>query len=84
MEGAAGPAAQGPGHQAEEVRASMLLHIVHGCTAVPYLAAARCRRADNLKVRTDTKLKNKRDKREKKLLRAGFEGRRDTFIGSEK
>ena len=52
------------------------------CRLTP--APVCCRRADNLKARVDTKLKNKKDKREKKLLRAGFEGRRDTFIGSDK
>ena len=52
------------------------------CRLTP--APVCCRRADNLKTRVDTKLKNKKDKREKKLLRAGFEGRRDTFIGSDK
>lgn len=42
-----------------------------------------CRRTENLKARSDKKIQNKKDKREKKLMRAGFEGRRDTFIGSE-
>lgn len=32
----------------------------------------------------DTKIANKKAKREKKLLRAGFEGRKTGFIGSAK
>ncbi|CAL8464268.1 g3803 [Coccomyxa elongata] len=42
------------------------------------------KRTENLKSRADTKIQNRKDKREKKLMRAGFEGRRDSFIGSEK
>ncbi|KAK9904732.1 hypothetical protein WJX75_001541 [Coccomyxa subellipsoidea] len=42
------------------------------------------KRTENLKARVDTKLQNRKDKREKKLMRAGFEGRRDSFIGSDK
>lgn len=34
-----------------------------------------------LQIRKDTKLENKKAKREKKLLRAGFEGRKQGFIG---
>ena len=39
-----------------------------------------CRRQDNLQGRADTKKAHKVEKREKKLMRAGFEGRRATFI----
>ncbi|GBF94110.1 hypothetical protein Rsub_07097 [Raphidocelis subcapitata] len=38
------------------------------------------RRKDNLAARSKTKLDNKKAKREKKLLRAGFEGRKSGFI----
>ncbi len=41
-----------------------------------------CRRTDNLTARANAKLAKRKDKREKKLMRAGFEGRRDTFINS--
>lgn len=40
-----------------------------------------CRRTDNLQSRVDTKVANKKAAREKKLLRAGFEGRKTGFIG---
>ena len=40
------------------------------------------RRTDNLTARANAKLAKRKDKREKKLMRAGFEGRRDTFINS--
>ena len=39
-----------------------------------------CRRQDNLQRRVDKKLDTKKARREKKLMRPGFEGRRDTFI----
>lgn len=41
-----------------------------------------CRRQDNLQGRADTKKANRIEKREKKLMRAGFEGRRSSFINS--
>eukprot|EP00798_Chlamydomonas_sp_ICE-L_P002205 gene2205-33765_t len=42
------------------------------------------RRNTNLKARVDGKLAKKKEKREKKLLRAGFEGRKEGFIGGSK
>lgn len=45
---------------------------------------AVCRRKDNLAARAATKLENKKAKREKKLLRAGFEGRKAGFINAPK
>ena len=50
---------------------------------MPDIRLVICRRTENLKARVDTKLQNRKDKREKKLMRAGFEGRRDSFIGSD-
>jgi hypothetical protein len=49
---------------------------------LPFAARAPCpcRRKDNLAARTKTKLDNRKAKREKKLLRAGFEGRKSGFI----
>ena len=41
-----------------------------------------CRRNDALKTRADGKIQKRKDKREKKLMRAGFEGRRDTPLGT--
>lgn len=38
--------------------------------------ALKHRRKDNLKKRADSKIQKKKDKRDKKLLRAGFEGRK--------
>lgn len=38
------------------------------------------RRKDNIKQRKDAKIKKKIEKREKKLMRPGFEGRRDVPI----
>lgn len=38
------------------------------------------RRKDNLAARAQTKLAKKKERREKKLLRAGFEGRKQGFI----
>ncbi len=40
------------------------------------------RRNDALKTRADGKIQKRKDKREKKLMRAGFEGRRDTPLGT--
>ncbi|KAL3154963.1 hypothetical protein ABBQ38_011491 [Trebouxia sp. C0009 RCD-2024] len=40
------------------------------------------KRQDNLQGRADTKKAHKVEKREKKLMRAGFEGRRATFINA--
>lgn len=45
--------------------------------------AKQNRRQENLQSRRQTKLDNKKAKREKKLLRPGFEGRKDTFIGAK-
>lgn len=42
----------------------------------------RCRRVGNLKARADGKIERKKEKREKKLLRPGFEGRKAGFIKS--
>lgn len=41
------------------------------------------RRKENLAARATTKLENKKAKREKKLLRAGFEGRKTGFINAK-
>lgn len=41
-----------------------------------------CRRNDNLQARVTAKADKKKAKREKKLLRPGFEGRRSGFIPS--
>lgn len=41
-----------------------------------------CRRTDNLQARVTAKAEKKKAKREKKLLRPGFEGRRSGFIPS--
>lgn len=41
-----------------------------------------CRRNEALKTRAEGKIQNSKDKREKKLMRAGFEGRRDTPLGT--
>lgn len=43
-------------------------------------AARQAKRNDNLLARRQTKLDNKKAKREKKLLRPGFEGRKEGFI----
>ncbi|KAK9846378.1 hypothetical protein WJX81_002643 [Elliptochloris bilobata] len=45
-------------------------------------AAKQAKRTDNLASRAQAKLARRKDKREKKLMRAGFEGRRDTFINA--
>ena len=42
------------------------------------------RRTDNLQARITGKVEKKKAKREKKLLRAGFEGRKEGFIGGGK
>ncbi|KAK9790733.1 hypothetical protein WJX73_002705 [Symbiochloris irregularis] len=42
--------------------------------------AQQTKRKDNLSARTETKMQNRRNKREAKLMRPGFEGRRSTFI----
>lgn len=42
------------------------------------------RRKENLAARATTKLENKKAKRDKKLLRAGFEGRKSGFINAPK
>lgn len=44
----------------------------------PYIHS--CRRKENLQARIKAKQQKKVDVREKRLMRAGFEGRRDTFI----
>lgn len=44
------------------------------------IASNRRRRNENLAARRDAKLATKKEKREKKLVRAGFEGRKDGFI----
>jgi hypothetical protein len=46
--------------------------------------ACCCRRKGNLDARSAAKLENKKAKREKKLLRAGFEGRKAGFINTGK
>ena len=51
-------------------------------TLFGHCAMLCCRRTDNLTARSNAKLAKRKDKREKKLMRAGFEGRRDTFINS--
>ena len=55
------------------------------CALVAALASlltqrAGCRRNANLQRRVDKKVETKKAKREKKLMRPGFEGRRDTFL----
>lgn len=40
------------------------------------------RRKDNIQSRITGKLERRKEKREKKLLRAGFEGRRTSFIST--
>ena len=49
-----------------------------GLTVYPVL----CRRTDNLQARATAKADRKKEKREKKLLRPGFEGRKSGFIQS--
>ena len=46
------------------------------------ICVTTCRRQENLKSRADTKKAHRVEKREKKLMRAGFEGRRSSFITS--
>ena len=41
---------------------------------------ANNRRSQNLDARKQSKIQKKKDKRDKKLLRAGFEGRKAGFI----
>jgi hypothetical protein len=48
------------------------------------LVSCNRRRKDNLAARSKTKLDKKKEKREKKLLRAGFEGRKEGFIKPKK
>jgi hypothetical protein len=43
-----------------------------------------CRRKDNLAARSAVKLEKKKERRDKKLLRAGFEGRKAGFINAPK
>jgi hypothetical protein len=43
-----------------------------------------CRRKDNLAARSAVKLEKKKERRDKKLLRAGFEGRKAGFINVPK
>ncbi|GLC33579.1 hypothetical protein PLESTB_000091000 [Pleodorina starrii] len=45
-------------------------------------AARQTKRKENLAARRQTKLDNKKAKREKKLLRPGFEGRKEGFIAT--
>ena len=52
------------------------------CTELATDALQCCRRTENLKARTTAKVERRKEKREKKLLRPGFEGRRDSFIRS--
>mmetsp|Transcript_2030 Transcript_2030/g.4184 ORF Transcript_2030/g.4184 Transcript_2030/m.4184 type:complete len:335 (-) Transcript_2030:29-1033(-) len=42
------------------------------------------KRRDNIQARIDSKKAAKKERREKKLLRAGFEGRKKEFIGAKK
>jgi len=42
------------------------------------------KRRDNIQARIDSKKASKKERREKKLLRAGFEGRKKEFIGAKK
>ncbi|GBG80380.1 hypothetical protein CBR_g30748 [Chara braunii] len=46
------------------------------------MEAKQRKRQDNIKARADTKKAKKIERREKKLLRPGFEGRREGFINS--
>lgn len=43
-----------------------------------------CRRKANLQARSKAKIDKKKSKSDKKLLRAGFEGRKAGFIGGGK
>jgi hypothetical protein len=43
-----------------------------------------CRRQENLQARATAKADKRKAKREKKLLRPGFEGRREGFITKPK
>jgi hypothetical protein len=43
-----------------------------------------CRRKNNLAARANAKQEKKKAKRDKKLLRAGFEGRKSGFINAAK
>lgn len=52
------------------------------CFLPTYLLSSACRRNDNLQARVTAKADKKKAKREKKLLRPGFEGRRSGFIPS--
>lgn len=52
------------------------------CFLPTFLLLSSCRRNDNLQARVTAKADKKRAKREKKLLRPGFEGRRSGFIPS--
>ena len=54
----------------------------HKAWCADVVDAGGCRRTDNLGARAQAKLARRKDKREKKLMRAGFEGRRDTFINA--
>jgi len=60
--------------------ASLTLHAPPSLTAPHH----HRRRKDNLAARSKTKQDNKKAKREKKLLRAGFEGRKAGFIAPKK
>lgn len=44
---------------------------------------AWCRRQENLQARITGKIEKKKEKRDKKLLRPGFEGRKSGFIGNK-
>lgn len=44
--------------------------------------ARQAKRTDNLAARRQTKADNKKAKREKKLLRPGFEGRKEGFVNA--
>lgn len=50
----------------------------------PARARAPRRRKANLQARSKAKVDRKKAKREKQLLRAGFEGRKAGFIGGAK
>lgn len=63
-----------------------LQQILHGASLPGMLEltgrSLLCRRNEALKTRAEGKIQKRKDKREKKLMRAGFEGRRDTPLGT--
>ncbi len=94
LAGAQGRAAGAKGQEAAEVSgvarvpgmACTAISIARRKVSCPVNAGADLvllrRRTENLQARVDQKIAKKKEKREKKLLGAGFEGRRTAFLGS--